>query len=316
MTRIRGRALGTVVLYATHEASHTGNCQYLSRMSYEEILLVTKANGDLVPFDAAKLRASMERAGADAQLSATIARTVEGKIQSGISTRKLYRMAFALLHKHSRPSAARYRLKQAIMDLGPSGFPFEQFVSRILAQDGYHTQVGMVVQGKCIAHEVDVLADKETHRYLVECKYHNTPGRICDVKVPLYIKARFDDIAESWKNEPGNGDRFHQGWVVTNTRFTGDALQYGRCAGLRMVGWDQPEKGSLKERIDRSGLYPLTCLASLTKAEKERLLADGLVLVRDLLAPSVDLSKYMIKAPRASTVLREAADLCVAKHGR
>lgn len=43
---------------------------------------------------------------------------------------------------------------------------------------------------------------------------------------------------------------------------------------------------------------------------------EEILLVGDLLAPSVDLSKYMIKAPRAGSVLREAADLCDAKNGR
>ena len=273
-------------------------------------LLITKANGELVPFDREKLKASLEHAGATAELSTKITDAVVPRLHAGISTRKLYRMAFGLLHQRSRHIAARYRLKQAIMDLGPSGFPFEQFISRILAHDGYSTQVGVVVQGKCVSHEVDVIADKDTHRYLLECKYHNTPGRVCDVKVPLYIKARFDDVEERWKQEPGNGQRMHQGWVVTNTRFTSDALQYGLCVGLGMVSWDQPSKGGLKDRIDRSGLYPLTCLGSLSKAEKERLLEQGLTLAQDVMSKPDALTRALVKVPRVEKVLAEAAELC------
>jgi Holliday junction resolvase-like predicted endonuclease len=273
-------------------------------------LLITKASGKQVPFDLDKLRSSMRRSGATEEQAQAIAEALLPQLSPGISTRKLYRMAFALLHKRSKQAAGRYRLKQAIMDLGPSGFPFEQFVARLLAQDGYTTQVGVVVQGQCVAHEVDVIAEKDSHRYLVECKYRNTRGKVSDVKVPLYIQARFLDVVERWRSEPGNSHRGHHGWVVTNTRFTSDALQYGQCVGLRMVGWDQPAKGSLKARIDRSGLYPLTCLSTLTKAEKERLLEQGLVLVREVADHAEALRTALVQPPRVKKVLAEVRELC------
>lgn len=281
----------------------------LKQMPTEPILVI-KASGERVPFDLVKLRGSLERSGASPEMSGLIAEKVLSQLHEGISTRKLYRLAFGLLHKRSKHLAARYRLKQAILELGPTGFPFEHFVARILENDGYRTQVGVVVEGKCVKHEVDVIADRDAQHFLVECKYHNTPGRVCDVKVPLYIHARFLDVVERWQKEPGNGHRFHQGWLVTNTRFTGDAIQFGQCAGLRMVGWDHPVKGSLKDRIDRSGLYPLTCLGSLTKAEKERLLDQGLLLARDVVEDPEALTRSLVRAPRITAVLEEANELC------
>ncbi|MEX1131709.1 MAG: restriction endonuclease [Flavobacteriales bacterium] len=279
-------------------------------MSTQAPLMITKASGDVVPFQLGKLVASLQRSGASADVAQQIADTLLPQLTSGISTRKLYRMAFGMLHKRSKPSAARYRLKQAIMDLGPSGFPFEHFVARLLERDGYRTQVGVVVQGRCITHEVDVIADKAERRYLVECKYRNTRGKVSDVKVPLYIRSRFVDVEHTWRNEPGGEKREHIGWVVTNTRFTSDAMDYGTCAGLRMVGWDQPAKGSLRERIDRSGLYPLTCLSSLTMAEKERLLEQGLVLARDLAERPDALEAALVKSSRVKKVLQEVHTLC------
>jgi len=273
-------------------------------------LLITKASGDRVPFDMGKLKASLQRSGASEEVAREVAEALVPKLVPGISTRKIYRMAFGMLRKRSKPAAARYRLKQAIMDLGPTGYPFEQFVARLLERDGYRTQVGVVVQGRCVTHEVDVIADKEGRRYLVECKYRNTRGKVSDVKVPLYVRSRFEDVEHSWRKEPGGNERTHIGWLVTNTRFTSDALEYGLCAGLRMVGWDQPAKGSLKERIDRSGLHPLTCLSTLTKAEKERLLERGMVLVRDLLERPDALREQRIAAPRAERILEEARGLC------
>ena len=199
-------------------------------------LLITKSSGEMAPYDAEKLRRSLLRAGAEHDAADRIVANVSGRITQGMSTRSLYRMAFRQLHKRSHRAAARYRLKQGILDLGPSGFPFERFVARILEHDGYSVKVGEVVQGQCVNHEVDVVADKDAQHFLVECKYHNTPGRICDVKVPLYIKARFLDVAEQWHKQPANGSRTLQGWLVTNTRFTSDALRYGQCAGLQALG--------------------------------------------------------------------------------
>lgn len=279
-------------------------------MSITSSPVITKASGEQVPFDIGKLVASLKRSGATEEVAKHIADNLVPKLTPGISTRKLYRMAFGMLRKRSKPAAARYRLKQAIMDLGPSGFPFERFVARLLERDGYHTQVGVVVQGRCVTHEVDVIADKYDRRYLVECKYRNTRGKVSDVKVPLYIRSRFEDVEHTWRHEPGGEKRTHLGWVVTNTRFTSDAMDYGTCAGLRMVGWDQPAKGSLKERIDRSGLYPLTCLSSITMAEKTRLLEQGLVLARDLAEQPDALEAALVKATRVKKVLEEVQGLC------
>jgi hypothetical protein len=271
--------------------------------------MITKASGELVPFSPEKLRSSLQRAGAKVEFSQEVLDEVLPQITSGLSTRKLHRMAFDLLHKRDHHMAARYRLKQAIMDLGPSGFPFERFIARILEHDGYRVQVGTIVEGKCVKHEVDVIAQRDEHHFMVECKFHH-PGRICDVKIPLYIQARFKDVEQQWKLIPGHGTKFHQGWVVTNTRFTVDALQYGQCAGLYMMSWDHPAKESLKDRIDASGLYPITCLSSLTRAEKQSLLDQGTVLCREICKDPELLTRAGVRPQRTAAVLKEGSELC------
>lgn len=272
-------------------------------------LLITKSTGELEPFDIDRLRRSLERSGATPEMSAVIAEEMLPRIAQGMSTRKIYRTAFSLLSRRSKHIAARYSLKQAVMDLGPSGFPFERFIARILEQEGYRTQVGVILAGRCVAHEVDVVADRDGKHYLVECKYHSSHGRFCDVKIPLYIQARFTDIDEKWRADKNDSRHFDQGWVVTNTRFTSDAMQYGECVGLRMLGWDQPAKGSLKDRIDDSGLYPLTCMVTLSKAEKERLLEKDLVLAHDIAENPDALTHAMVRPAQMAAVLREAEEL-------
>ena len=82
-------------------------------------------------------------------------------IFDGISTRKIYQIAYSILYKLSNRAAGRYRLKKALFQLGPSGYPFEQFIAKILEQEGYKTKTGQFIQGKCIKHEVDVVGKKD-----------------------------------------------------------------------------------------------------------------------------------------------------------
>ncbi len=276
------------------------------RTSFE----ITKANGQRSLFDPARLRSSLTRSGADDTQADQIVEAITAELYPGIPTRKIYRRAFSLLKERSRFLAARYNLKSAIMILGPSGYPFERFVGELLKRQGYQVEIAKTIPGKCVNHEVDVIAEKGNDHFMIECKYHNRPGTVCDVKIPLYIQSRFLDVSEQWKRLPGHEQKSHQGWVVTNTRFTLDAIQYGTCIGLNLVGWDYPSKGSLKDQIDSLGLYPVTTLTSLALAEKRALLERNVVLCQDLHQNESMLVQIGIKAPRMKIVLDECLNLC------
>ncbi|MFI5203149.1 MAG: restriction endonuclease [Flavobacteriales bacterium] len=271
-------------------------------------LTITKASGEKSVFSEKKLRNSLQRAGATHNQIGLIIDEINKKLYEGISTKKIYQWAFALLRENSRHLAARYHLKRGIMELGPSGFSFEKFVGEILKYQGYTITVGEVVSGKCVTHEIDVLAKKNQHQFLIECKYHNQPGTFSDVKVPLYIQSRFLDVLEEWKKK--DPAKTYQGWVVTNTRFSNDAIQYGTCAGLHLMGWDYPVKGSLKDQIDELGLYPITCLTSLTRVEKQRLLDKNIVLCIDLKKNESLLADIISKRARIAVILKEVEQLC------
>ncbi len=196
------------------------------------------------------------------------------------------------------------------MELGPSGYPFEKFVAEIFNRKGYKTQVGQIVKGNCVSHEVDVIAENETEHFMIECKYHNTPGRVSDVKIPLYIQSRFKDVEAAWLKIPKFASKLHQGWVVTNTKFTTDALQYGTCIGLKLIGWNYPNGESLRSMIDTLKLYPITCLTSLTGYEKQKLLENKIVLTKELLENQTLLEDAGIKPTRIVTIMNEASLLC------
>ena len=271
-------------------------------------IYVTKSSGEKSQFSETKLRRSLERVGASEEQINYILKEIENRLFEGISTKQIYKLAFSLLRDNSRHLAARYHLKDAIMELGPSGYPFEKYIAEILKAQGYSARVGQIVQGKCVNHEIDVIAEKENHSFMVECKYHNLRGIFCDVKVPLYIRARFMDVEEQLTKMNGNS-KTYQGWVVTNTRFSNDALQYGKCAGLNLLSWDYPFKNGLREQIDTLGLYPITCLTSLTKADKQKLLGQSIVLCKELLGGEKFLEAAGIKQGRIYTIVKEAEQL-------
>ncbi len=282
----------------------------MSKVKTPFVFTITKASGEQALFSPEKLRSSLKRSGASEETINKIITQVSEKLYDGISTRKIYQMAFSNLKKLSRKTAARYKLKRAIMELGPSGFPFEIYMSEILKHQGYSVRVGEIVKGKCVNHEIDIIAEKDNQYNMIECKYHNQPGYSCDVKIPLYIKARFDDTGNQWKQSPGNGNKIYMGWVVTNTKFTNDAVQYGLCAGLHLLGWDFPKKDSLREQIDRSGLYPITCLSTLTSYEKKSLLEKKIVLCRDIINNPEILALININRNRQEIIVSETRDLC------
>lgn len=220
--------------------------------SSNRIRTVRKTTGEVVAFSEDKLTRSLVRSGASKTQAQTIVARILPMLEEDTTTQQIYKRAFALLRKEQGYMASKYKLKKALFELGPTGFPFEIFIGEVLSHMGYNTQVGVQLQGHCVTHEVDVLALKEGHVSMVECKFHSDQSRTCDVKIPLYIKARFDDLTASGiHHQPGD---ITEGWVVTNTRFTKDAEQYGTCVGLRLLSWDFPKGNSLKDIIEQFGL--------------------------------------------------------------
>lgn len=282
-------------------------------MTLKKNINIIKHSGESAIFDVKRLKNSLERSGAKDDLINEIIKEVETSLYEGISTKEIYKKAFSILRKNARPSAARYKLKKAIMELGPTGYPFEKFVGEILSHQGFETQVGVIVKGHCVNHEVDVVAEKDDKHFMVECKFHSQHNRHCDVKIPLYIQSRFKDVEKQWKSKPGHETKFHQGWIFTNTRFTTDAIQYGNCAGLMLIGWDYPKKGGLKDRIDVSGLHPVTCLTTLSKQEKQKLLDRNKVLCMDICEQPDILNVIGIKDNRHHKIMSEAHELCQKK---
>ncbi|MBT8280148.1 MAG: restriction endonuclease [Muriicola sp.] len=276
----------------------------------ENSIEIRKSTGERVPFSSLKLSDSLHHSGADENTVRSIIEKVEEELYPGISTREIYNRAYAMLKKKRPVYASKYKLKKAIYELGPTGFPFERFISTLLQFSGYDTRVGETVKGKCVSHEIDVLARKNGQTFLIECKFHGEEGRNCNVKVPLYIHSRFQDVHAAGKEVLPGFTKPEEGWVVTNTRFTKDAVEYGKCAGLYLLSWDYPKDDGLRNRIDRLALYPITVSTMLSQREKQFLLSRDIVLFRQLYKDTFYLDHLGISENRKTRILKEVGQLC------
>src|SRR3989338_9902161 len=256
------------------------------------MIRVLKNSGQMEPFDSKKVERSLLNSGADDRLVDSILLQINHEMYDGITTRKLYDRIYSLLRKGKKIASDRYNLKSAIAELGPTGYPFEKFISKLLAHSGYQTQTNIIAPGKCINHEIDVVAIKGKERLMVECKFHARPEGRSDVKTALYIKARFDDLVFGSKRSNQNL-KFHKAWLVTNTKLTFDAITYGECVGLKMLAWSYPKTGSLQHLIEGSGLHPVTCLSSLSPDQKQKLLSADIVLCQDVMSKKDEAMKAL-----------------------
>jgi Holliday junction resolvase len=243
---------------------------------------VKKASGEIEPFSENKVKQSLKRAGAKPEVINKILAQLIGQLYDGITTKKIYAQVFELLNQYQAGQGYRYSLKPALMKLGPSGYPFEKFIARLLDHLGYQTKTQVIVSGKCIDHEIDVSAMKDNQHFLVECKFHNRPGTKSLSKDTLYTQARFEDIVLAYKTNPEHATKFHQPWLVTNTKLTTNAIKYGNCVGMKLIAWRYPQKGSLEELIEQNHLHPLTCLSFLDRHDCQLLFQNDLVLCQDL----------------------------------
>jgi len=268
---------------------------------------IVKASGEKEEFSREKIRNSYLRSGASKKDADAVSAFVSRKIKPRVNSEQIYKYSLEELSRRKPAVGARYSLKRAIMQLGPAGYLFERFVARILESYGYKTEVGKIVQGYCVEHEVDISARKGKEHFLIECKYHNTPGIYCDIKVALYTANRFADVVRASRELRGHTDEFHQAWLVTNTKCTSQAIKYARCSNLKILAWRYPTNNGLENIIESKQLYPVTILPSLPAFFANRLSENGVILAKDLLPYSKNdlANKFGIKINIADKIYKE-----------
>ena len=275
-----------------------------------KLILVRKASGDDEPFSINKLQASLRNAGAEQDTISQIVDDIKLWIYSGVTTKKIYSRAFKILRRERAHTAMRYRLKEAIFALGPTGYPFEQFIGQLFEKQGYTIEVGVVVDGYSVTHEMDVIATQNHIQNLVECKYHKDQGKQVSVQVPLYVRSRVNDIIRKREIMLEYQDLSFEAWVVTNTRFSADSIAYGKCNGLHLLAWDYPQNRGLKHLVESMKLYPITILHKLTRKEKQVLMKQGIVTCSQLLNNLSQVKQLQLSTRKEMVLYEELKSIC------
>lgn len=242
------------------------------------MIKIEKASGELEEYSETKIRESASRIGVPKALQDEMLGEIRSRLYEGIKTSEIFAIIKTYLGQAGSPHlASKYNLKSALAELGPSGYPFEKFAAELLTAKGFTCQTNQVMSGKCVSHEVDVTAVKNGITYLVEAKFHKSTNQRTDVRVALYIHARFLDLSSRLP------DGMQKPWIITNTRFSTDALTYATCVGIEVTSWGHPKGEGIMDLIEQTKLHPITILDGLDTEDKRRLLAAGIVTCRQFI---------------------------------
>ncbi len=270
-------------------------------------MLVKKFSGELVPFDKSSLIHSLSKSGASEQEVDKVFSGIESQLYNEITTRKLYQLAFNELKKVRKSYAARYSLKKALRDLGPEGYNFELWVTRLFEESGCKATHSKTLQGNAVTHEIDIVALENGKLMLGECKFRNDVDAKIPVTTPMYFLSRFNDLKPQEFDFFGQKLNPSKGWLITNAYLTLDAISFADYYGIALISWNYPENSNIKTRVDSGGLYPITCLTTLNKLQKEVLLKEKIILVKDLISEKEKAISIIKLSPNQKKKLLEEA---------
>jgi len=253
-------------------------------------MYVVKADGTRQEFRRQKIVETCLRSGLSRALSEKIGKDVEKKLFDGISTHEIYRILQKELDARSERSSYLLRLREAISMLDPASF--EVYTKKLLDNQGYRTSLNVLIKGKCVEHEVDVVASRSSETALVECKHHKNLHRFTGLGTCLQVEARMQDINAKRKT-------FSVSWIVTNNKFSGHAIQYAGGMGIRLTGWRSGGNYSLEKLSNQCGLFPVTILRC-DEDEIKSLLEKRIVTLQDVIDHGNPKSKSY---PEASRIL-------------
>ncbi len=272
--------------------------------------LVTKSDGSKEPFDARKLRDSLVSARASLEVADEIVASITQGIRANDSTARIYQAAHKMLASRERPVASRYGMRRSLLDLGPTGFPFEKFIGELYRAEGFDVAVGEMMYGSCVSHEVDVVAWNDTDLITLEAKFHNDLSYKTDTKVVLYVKARVEDLQTHPHKIAGKSRSVTRGAIATNTKFTDTAETYAACVGIELLSWETPRGDNLYDRMSRHGVFPVSSLTSLKAHEKRQIAEAGIVDTKTLAADRKTLGQVLKhESARVADTLAEIEEI-------
>lgn len=258
----------------------------------KKIYVINKL-GEKELFSKAKVYNSARKVGASKKLAEEIATTIRKEVYPGMTTFEIFDRVEDILEKKYPRGGIRFRLKEAIRALGPSGFPFEKYIAGVLQELGFTVELNQFIEGSCVTHEVDIVAKEKKYCLIGECKYHILPGKKADLGIGLHHYARYLDIELGDYCKKKLKNLKPRPIIITNNKFTKKLLKYAECVGLDLLGWKYPRGTGLEYIIETEKFYPITILPSFKDELLETFSKEKIMLAQDLL--KIDPAKYAKK---------------------
>ncbi len=239
-------------------------------------ITVRKADGSPQKFDKEKVVRTCLRMGASKKFAFEVADKFERRIYNGIPTDKILRMIFQQMRGREPGIGNLFDLRKGLSMMS-SKPEFEVFVQAILARNGFEVTPNQILKGRCVEHEVDAIARKNGFVYSVESKHHmnyHTPTGLDESRI---ARAVLEDVNEGCA--AGISDlKIDRAMIVTNTRYSDQAIQYGKCRNILQIGWSSPADQGLQSMVEGKNAFPLSCLRGLKFDIRIRLAESGIIL--------------------------------------
>jgi hypothetical protein len=207
-------------------------------------VFVTKENGSRQLFDKDKVIRTCLRMGANSHIAFEVAGKVEERLYDGISTQIILRMIFRFMRKYKPEVGQLFDLRKGFSLMSPKP-EFELFVQVLLMHNEFEVRPNQILTGKCVEHEVDAIARKDGVTYFVEAKHHLSYHALTGLYESRIARAVLEDVTEGFML--GRCDlKIDRAMIVTNTRYSDQATQYGRCRNILQIGGAHPKILSYK----------------------------------------------------------------------
>ncbi len=270
------------------------------------VTFVTKADGSRQLFDREKIAQTCRRMGANYEVASQIATKIETSIPDNISTEAILQRIFDLLREQNSAVKHVFDLREGL-SLMVSKPEFEVFVRVLLLHSGFQVKPNAVLRGLCGEHEVDAIATKNGEVYIVEAKHHSTYHALTGLDESRIARAILEDLTDGYAKGV-TSLKVDRAIIVTNTRYSEHAQQYGSCRGILQIGWDSPEDLGIRDIVGKYHLYPLSCLRGVSTEIRLRLVESGIVLIKQLLEQDSRYLERKLGLPRSKvTLLMEKA---------
>lgn len=236
-------------------------------------MFVVKADGTKQEFSSGKIINTCVRSGLSRIEAEKIAKKIKSLFHEGMTTHEIFSLIQHEIESRTEKKSYYIRLRYAIANLDPVSF--ELYVQEILDANGYKTSWNRLIKGKYVEHQVDVMAEKDDLRFLVECKHHFNSHRFTGLGTCLQVQARMEDI---------NAVRhtFNASWIFTNNKFSEHAKKYSKGIGIRLTGWRYERKFSIESMAHKSAVLPVTVL-DITEQEAKKLLDSKIITIQDVI---------------------------------